>query len=116
MIEKRIRTKTMSVRSEKELERDFPKVIDSEELNVGSQEKEESLQQVSEGYLASDYTNKPNLSRSDRLQLDSIRAELTEQEQYYSGETDYSDDTHNWSDNGDELVSDDYWHFLGCYE
>lgn len=96
-----------------ELESDRVKQIDSERL---ADKSEEALQIDNNEALDSPSTEKPNLLKSDRLQLDSIRAELVEKEQYYSGETDYWDNTHNWSDDGDELVSNDYWHFLGFYE
>jgi hypothetical protein len=48
--------------------------------------------------------------------LSAIRAELLEDD-YHStlAESDYWDDSHSWS-NGDELLCDDYWHFLGRYE
>ncbi len=87
-----------------------------EEGELAIANSEEALEKSSDEALSSDYTNKANLSRSDRLQFDSILAEFAEEEQYYSGEPDYLDDTHDWSDDGDEFVSDDYWHFLGLYE
>lgn len=84
---------------------------------LSTTKKTQNTQQLkSDDALSLDYPNQPSLSSSDRLQLDLIYAELTEEEQYYSAEMDYSDDTHNWSDDGDELVSNDYWHFLGRYE
>lgn len=48
--------------------------------------------------------------------IDRIRSEINE-DNYHSGlnEPDYSNDTHDWGDNL-ELVSSDYWHFLGMYE
>lgn len=46
--------------------------------------------------------------------IDSIRSELLE-DLYHAtlAESDYSDDSHNWSDAN---YSTDYWHFLGQYE
>ena len=48
--------------------------------------------------------------------IDRIRSEINE-DNYHSllSESDYSDDTHDWGEIG-ELVSSDYWHFLGRYE
>ena len=48
--------------------------------------------------------------------IDRIRTELLE-DNYHTKlvEPEYWDESHNWSD-GDESVSDDYWHFLGRYE
>jgi hypothetical protein len=59
-------------------------------------------------------TISPRLSDLDCISL--IRSELLEDD-YHStlAESDYWDDSHSWS-NGDELLCDDYWHFLGRYE
>lgn len=48
--------------------------------------------------------------------IDSIRAEFLD-DTYHSklADSDYSDDTHDWGGDNQDL-SDDYWHFLGRYE
>lgn len=48
--------------------------------------------------------------------VDLIRTELLE-DVYHAelSEPHFSDDTHNWG-NGNKLISDDYWHFLGRFE
>jgi hypothetical protein len=48
--------------------------------------------------------------------INTIRAELLE-DLYHSNlaESDYSDDTHDWGWDS-QILSDDYWHFLGKYE
>lgn len=48
--------------------------------------------------------------------IDRIRTELLE-DCYHSQLVDpeYWDESHNWSNDG-ELISSDYWHFLGRYE
>ena len=116
MAEKLIRRRRRRISDQSEIEFDYPqRSVERGELST-AEETENTQQQVSDDALSSDYTTKPSLTSDNRLQLDSIYAELTEDEHYYSGETDYSDGTHNWSDDGDELVSDDYWHFLGFYE
>jgi hypothetical protein len=44
--------------------------------------------------------------------LDPIRTELLND---FHHESDYWDESHNWSNDG-ELASEEYWHFLGLYE
>jgi hypothetical protein len=56
-----------------------------------------------------------SLSRSDWKQINQICAELVEEQSKSDIDSEYSDDTHNWFDDGEEF-SDDYWHFLGRYE
>ncbi len=47
--------------------------------------------------------------------IDEISSELIEDRRSGRVEFNYWDESHNWgSDN--EVVSDDYWHFLGGYE
>ena len=55
----------------------------------------------------------PNIERVDQINL--IRSEILDDD-YHSqiAESNYWDDTHNWSN--DSQLSDDYWHFLGLYE
>ena len=58
-----------------------------------------------------------NISTTSKLAaIDRIRTELLE-DRYHEKlvEPHYWDETHNWTDEG-ELVSTDYWHFLGRYE
>jgi hypothetical protein len=48
--------------------------------------------------------------------LDPIRAELLNDFHHQNfSESDYWDESHNWSDDG-ESPSDEYWNFLGLYE
>jgi hypothetical protein len=48
--------------------------------------------------------------------LDPIRTELLNDFHHQNfAESDYWDESHNWSDDADS-VSDEYWHFLGLYE
>jgi hypothetical protein len=48
--------------------------------------------------------------------LDPIRTELLNDFHHQNfSESDYWDESHNWSDDEDS-VSDEYWHFLGQYE
>jgi hypothetical protein len=48
--------------------------------------------------------------------LDPIRTELLNDFHHQNfSESDYWDESHNWSDDEDS-VSDEYWHFLGLYE
>jgi hypothetical protein len=48
--------------------------------------------------------------------LDPIRTELLNDFHHQNfSESDYWDESHNWSDDG-ELASEEYWHFLGLYE
>ena len=51
-----------------------------------------------------------------QMTIDRIQKEINE-DNYHSklNEPEYSNDTHDWSDDLD-LVSSDYWHFLGMYE
>lgn len=53
-------------------------------------------------------------SSASALQIDQIQAELDEEEYFNSGESEYSDESHSWSEQLPE--SDDYWHFVGLYE
>ena len=48
--------------------------------------------------------------------INTIRADLLE-DAYHSkfAESDFSDDTHDWGGDS-QLISDDYWHFLGRFE
>ena len=50
---------------------------------------------------------------SHQATIDRIRSEINE-DNYHSqlNEPEYSNDTHNWSDEQD-VFSSDYWHFLG---
>lgn len=48
-------------------------------------------------------------------QFNQIRDEIEAHHHAHLAGSDYWDDSHDWSDEG-ELVSDDYWHFLGRYE
>lgn len=64
--------------------------------------------------LQSQMTNShPTASTND---INSIRAEFLE-DAYHSelNESDFSDDTHDW-DGDSQQISSDYWHFLGRYE
>lgn len=48
--------------------------------------------------------------------LDPIRTELLNDFHHQNfSESDYWDESHNWSDD-DDSVCDEYWHFLGRYE
>ena len=61
--------------------------------------------------------SEPTFSTASKLAvIDRIRTEILE-DQHHSQlvEPNYWDETHNWENNG-ELVSDEYWHFLGRYE
>ena len=57
-----------------------------------------------------------SISTSKLAITDRIRTELLE-DKYHEKlvEPEYWDESHNWTDEG-ELVSSDYWHFLGQYE
>jgi len=48
--------------------------------------------------------------------INAIRAEFLE-DAYHSklSESDYSDDTHDWGGDGQD-ISDDYWHFVGSFD
>lgn len=51
-----------------------------------------------------------------QITIDCIRSELQDSEYYYElDDPEYSDNSHDWSDNYDS-ISSDYWHFLGRYE
>jgi hypothetical protein len=56
-----------------------------------------------------------SLSKSDWSQINQICAEFSEEKSNSDIDSEYSDDTHNWFDDGEEF-SDDYWHFLGRFE
>lgn len=59
-----------------------------------------------------------NSSSSDigHNNTNSIRADLLEDFHHSEfAESDFSDDTHDWGGDS-QLLSDDYWHFLGSYE
>ena len=48
--------------------------------------------------------------------INTIRADLLEDANHSKfAESDFSDDTHDWGGDS-QLLSDDYWHFLGRYE
>ena len=53
---------------------------------------------------------------SHQATIDRIRSEINEDQYHCSlNEADYSNDTHDWGDDHDN-ISSDYWHFLGQYE
>jgi long-subunit fatty acid transport protein len=56
-----------------------------------------------------------SLSKSDWSQINQIRAEFDVEQSKSELISEYSDDTHNWFDDG-ENFSNDYWHFLGRFE
>ena len=47
--------------------------------------------------------------------IDQIRAELLQELSYPVADFEYSDGSHDWSDDS-EFFSRDYWHFLGRFE
>lgn len=102
------------------------RVGDSDPLNFslisGTEIQAESSTEPTDNELKNDHppSNIPQTSvdstTTKQMTIDRIRSEINE-DNYYSqlNEPDYSNDTHDWSDNF-ESASSDYWHFLGRYE
>ena len=93
---------------------------DSQEVDISSVNIETSVPTNTETEIDNTSSNipQPNVEHQTNNQntVDRIHSEIQDEE-YHSllDEPNYSDDTHDWGNNY-ELVSSDYWHFLGRYE
>ena len=96
------------------------RATDSQEIDISSQNietlvgtnKETETDNAPPNILQSNVEHRTN----NQIAVDRIRSEIQDEEHHsLLDEPNYSDDTHDWSDNY-ELVSSDYWHFLGRYE
>ena len=91
------------------------RVANSDDLNIvpESPQPRQPSEQITDEISPIQPSPSSNIERVDRV--NPIRSEILDDD-YHSqlAESNYFDDTHNWSN--DSSQSDDYWHFLGLYD
>ena len=95
---------------------------DSNELNPPQRQRRRGVSSeitsspATESNSASDEPSTPVISIPIPLNdIDQIRSELLQELSYPVADSDYADNSHDWSSTS-EFLSTEYWHFLGRYE